>query len=93
MAYQLITVMLHKLIKFTATLLRYETIEYSGLVLLLSHYVEFLTCGLVKCLGELVDWWGHLQPALKNGLLALNADVLGPFHEAGQVTDRLDILT
>lgn len=38
MAYQLITVMLHKLIKVTATLLRYETIEYSGLVLLLCHY-------------------------------------------------------
>jgi len=42
---------------------------------------------------ELVDCRRDLQAGLENGLLALETDVLGPFHEAAQIALGLDILT
>ena len=39
---------------------------------------------------ELVDRGGHLQAGLQQGLLALDADVLGPAHIAGEVLDLVD---
>lgn len=48
--------------------------------------------GLVKSLAELMDWWRNLQTLLQNSLLALDADVLGPFHKTGQVTFGLNVL-
>lgn len=47
---------------------------------------------LVRGLGELVYGWWHLQTLLKHGLVALNADVLGPTHKPGQVTAGLNVL-
>jgi hypothetical protein len=40
---------------------------------------------------ELVDRWWHFKPLHKDALLPLNADVLGPLHETGQIPDRLVI--
>jgi len=54
--------------------------------------VTSVTCLLIQSLGELVDWWWDLQPCLQNGLLPLEADVLGPFDEVAQVPLRLDVL-
>lgn len=52
-----------------------------------------LTCLAVQSLGELVDCRGNLQPLVKDGALALEADVAGPFHKAGEITLGLDVLT
>lgn len=49
--------------------------------------------GLVQGLGELMDWWWHLQTLLENGLLALDADVLGPSNETRQIALGLNVLT
>ena len=50
-----------------------------------------LTLVLLECLGELVDGGGHLQSLHQNSLLSLDADVLWPFDEAGEVTLGLDV--
>ena len=42
---------------------------------------------------ELVDWWRDLQAGLKNSLLPLQTDVLGPFNKSAQITLRLNALT
>ena len=42
---------------------------------------------------ELVDRGRDLEPGLEDGLLALQADVLGPLDEAAEVALRLDVLT
>ena len=52
-----------------------------------------LTLVLVNSLGELVDGWGNLESHHKNGLLSLDADVLGPLDESGQVAYGLDVTT
>ena len=44
-------------------------------------------------LAELVDHWWDLETLLENGALTLDADILGPLDEAGQVTLWLDITT
>jgi len=59
----------------------------------LSNGRTSITCLLVQSLGELVDWWWDLQPGLQNGLLPLEADILGPFDEVAQVPLRLNVLT
>ena len=41
---------------------------------------------------ELVDRRGDLQTGLEDGLLPLEADVLGPLDEAAQITLGLDVL-
>ena len=46
----------------------------------------------IESLVKLVDRWGDLQPGLEDGLLALQADVLGPFDEAAEIALGLDIL-
>ena len=50
------------------------------------------TCLLVEGGVELVDCRGHLQTGLQNGLLPLQANVLGPLDEARQVALGLDVL-
>ena len=40
---------------------------------------------LVKSLGELVDGRGDLEALVEDGTLTLDAHVLGPLHEAGEV--------
>ena len=42
---------------------------------------------------ELVDWGRNLQTGLKNGLLPLQANVLGPFDKSAQITLGLDGLS
>jgi hypothetical protein len=41
---------------------------------------------------ELVDRWRDLEPGLEDGLLPLEADVLGPLDEAAQIPLGLDVL-
>lgn len=52
-----------------------------------------LTSVLVKGLGELVDCRGDLKTLLKDGLLALETNVLGPFDETAEVALGLDVLS
>ena len=52
-----------------------------------------LTLVLVNGLGELVDGGRDLEALEKNALLSLDANVFGPFDEAGKVADRLDVTT
>ena len=40
---------------------------------------------LIQGVLELRDCWGNLQTLAENDLLALETDILGPFHEAGKV--------
>lgn len=47
---------------------------------------------LVEHAGELVDGRRDLEPLLEDGLLALQADVLGPLDVAREVAGRLDVL-
>jgi hypothetical protein len=54
---------------------------------------EGLTLILVDGLGELVDGGGHLESLHEDALLSLDADVLGPLDEAGQVASGLDVAT
>ena len=46
---------------------------------------------LVDGLGELVDGGGNLETLEKNALLSLDTDVLGPFDEASEVANWLDV--
>lgn len=48
---------------------------------------------LVKGLRELVDGWRDLKSLVEDLPLSLETDVLGPLHEASQVTFWLDIAT
>lgn len=47
----------------------------------------------VKGLGKLVDWRWNLQSLIQDSLLALESDVLWPFHKSAQVSFRLNILS
>jgi len=47
---------------------------------------------LVESVAELGDGRGNLEALVQDDLLALEADVFGPLDEAGEVTDRLDVL-
>lgn len=51
------------------------------------------TLVLVNGLGELSNGWGNLKALHKDGLLPLNADVLGPLDETGEVSLGLDVTT
>ena len=50
-----------------------------------------LTLVLLEGLGELVDRRGNLQTLHQDSLLPLDANVAGPFDEAGEVALRLDV--
>lgn len=52
-----------------------------------------LTLVLVNSLLELVEGGRNLQSLEEDSLLALDADVLGPLDEAGQVSLGLDVTT
>ncbi len=43
-------------------------------------------------MGELVQHGRYLQALEQDPLLSLDADILGPLHESGQVTLRLDVV-
>jgi len=49
------------------------------------------TLVLVNGMGELSNGWGNLEALHKDGLLSLNADILGPLDETGEVSDWLDV--
>ena len=60
------------------------------------HYWDvklLLTLVLVNSLLELVEGGRNLQSLEEDSLLALDADVLGPLDEAGQVSLGLDVTT
>ncbi len=44
-------------------------------------------------MGELVNGWWNLESHHEDGLLSLNADVLGPLDESGEVAYGLDVTT
>ena len=48
---------------------------------------------LVESVRELGDGRWDLEALVKDDLLALEADVLGPFHETCEVRARTDVLT
>ena len=48
---------------------------------------------LVQRVGELVDCGRHLEAVLQHAMLALEAHVLGPTHEAGQIALGLDVVS
>ena len=48
---------------------------------------------LVNGMGELSNGWGNLEALHKDGLLSLNADILGPLDETGEVSHGLDVTT
>ena len=52
-----------------------------------------LTCLLLQCLLELVDAWWDFQTLVQHLLLALQANVVWPPHEASHVTFGLDAAT
>ena len=54
---------------------------------------KILTGLSVQSGGELVDGWWHFESLEQDGLLALQAHVLGPFDEACQITLGLNVLT
>ncbi len=47
---------------------------------------------LIEGVAELRNGRGHLQALVKDDLLALKPDILGPFYEAGEVASGLDVL-
>jgi len=65
-----------------------------GLGSVLVKQLEKLSGGvLVQGVGELGNGRGNLQTALKDDLLPLKANVLRPFHESGEVSGGLNVLT
>ena len=48
---------------------------------------------LVNGMGELSNGWGNLEALHKDSLLSLNADILGPLDETGEVSHGLDVTT
>ena len=54
---------------------------------------RFLTLVLIDGLRELVECGGNLESLKKNSLLTLDADVLGPLDEAGEISLGLDVTT
>ena len=71
-----------------------ESLLLHGLVLGLVAVEKLEELGglvLVEGLGEDVKSSGHLKTHHKNSLLTLDADILGPLDEAGQVASGLDV--
>merc|ERR1719427_223990 len=63
-----------------------------GLWPVLVHQLEQLGGSLTVQGGvELVNRWGNLKTGLKDNLLPLQTDVLGPLHEPGKVPGWLDV--
>jgi len=75
-------------------LLEAGLLDLLGLGLVLGQELEDLG-GLVgiNSVGELVDGWWDLKSLEQDALLSLDAHVLGPFHEAGQVLLHDDVTT
>jgi hypothetical protein len=58
------------------------------------HQLEELSGSvLVQNVGELVESWGNLKTLVKDLLLALKLDIMGPLDETRDITLGLDILT
>jgi len=55
--------------------------------------ISALTLVLIDGVGELSNGWGNLKALHKDGFLSLNADVLGPFDETGEVSLGLNVTT
>jgi hypothetical protein len=55
--------------------------------------MKLITGLFVQGLAELVDCRGNLQSLLEHCLLALDANVFGPFDETAKIPLGLDILT
>jgi hypothetical protein len=73
-----------------------ETITLLGLVLrsVLVHQLEELSGSvLIQNVGELVESWGNLQTLVKDLLLTLKLNVVGPLDETRDITLGLDVLT
>ena len=65
-----------------------------GLGAVLVKEFEQLSGGvLVQSVRELRDGGGNLETLVEDNLLALKADILGPFDEAGQVGLGANVLT
>lgn len=65
-----------------------------GLRAVLVEELEGLGSGvLVEDVLELGDRWGHLQAHVEDLLLALETNILGPLHHAGDIALGLDVLT
>ena len=60
----------------------------------LIKQLEELSSGvLIQGVGELGDGRGDLQAALKDDLLPLEANILRPLYESGEVRGGLNVLT
>ena len=72
--------------------LKAELLLLARLGRVLSEELEELgSLVLVDGLVELSDGWGDLKAAHKDSLLALDADIAGPFDETGEVALGLDV--
>jgi hypothetical protein len=60
--------------------------------ILVQELEQLSSSVLVQCVGELGNSRGNLETLAEDDLLALETDVLGPFHEAGQISLGLDVL-
>ena len=59
----------------------------------LVKQLEELSSGvLVESVRKLSDGGGDLETLVEDDLLALKADVFGPFDEAGKISAMLDVL-
>jgi len=58
-----------------------------------EHLEELGGLVLVNGVGELSNGWGNLKALHKDGLLSLNADILGPLDKTGEVSLGLDVTT
>ena len=55
--------------------------------------LSILTRLFVQSGVELIQCWRNLQPSLQNGLLPLQANILGPFDESAQIPLGLNVLS
>jgi len=71
-----------------------ELLLLLGLWLVLAEESQELTgLGLINSLGELVDGWRDLKSLEEDSLLSLDADILWPFDETGEVLLLDDVST
>ena len=74
--------------------LKAELLLSLGLRLVLTEDLEDLgSLVVVNSLAELVDGGWDLETLEQDALLTLDADILGPFNEAGQVLGESDVAT